>query len=166
MTVYFFMKFIIDNNGQLWVQLIGFIDSITLEYLHKHLYKRINYTLVLISVNLLISKRIVVATLVGWHLQICWTSISWILCPISWLKITVTVLYFHFYLFKRFSHSFLRLWLYFRNIKREMRPKERRTSVNSFVITISLTIARRSNKLFYLYRNMCTLLTYYLLFYL
>lgn len=66
MTVYFFMKFIIDNNGQLWVQLMsaeqtcsaeqrGFIDIITLENLHRHLYKRIKYTLILMSANLLIS---------------------------------------------------------------------------------------------------------------
>lgn len=42
--------------GSVNISAEGFIDSITLEYLHKHLYKRINYTLVLISVNLLISS--------------------------------------------------------------------------------------------------------------
>lgn len=41
--------------GTVNVSAEGFIDIITLENLHRHLYKRINYTLVLMSVNLLIS---------------------------------------------------------------------------------------------------------------
>lgn len=41
--------------GTVNVSAEGLTDIITLENLHRHLYKRINYTLVLMSVNILIS---------------------------------------------------------------------------------------------------------------
>lgn len=153
--------------GTVNVSAESFIDIITLENLHKHLYKRINYTLVVMSVNILISTVLL--------LQRWWVDTYRFVEPQYYLEFFALLvdwkplLLFCIFIFicsKDFPiYSYLRLWLYFRNIKREMRPKERRTSVNSFVITISLTIARRSNELFYLYRNLCTLLTY-LLFYL